>query len=202
MWQKDVWEIFRGLEKNLANHTNWMIIREFCIKMRNICHFQSLPQQWPSAPPWCSCLYESQMQREQETVDIGYRFNLTPFFSAQFCSRSGAKKQFAKKKQLCLQKTVLLFLCPLEHDMGTLQYKFKSSYSVTWLIGELSFFCKSACSADPARACSLCSRVSSRHTTARAVQPSSRPFRPSCAARSPLLTQSSLQSYPSPLLGG
>ena len=203
-----LWEIFRGLEENLTNRTNWIIIREFRINMRNICHFQSLLASqlphWPSAPPWCSCCFhESQMQSEQETVDVWYRFNeslfktqvhdydvnLTSFFSAQFCSRSGAEKQFADKNQLYLQETVLLFHCPLE-NIQIISFRDMAHWRA-----------QSACSADPARACSLCSRVSSRHTTARAVQPSSRPFRPSCAARSPL-TQSSLQSYPSPLLGG
>ena len=128
-----LWEIFRGFEENLANRTNWIIIREFRINMRKNCHFQSLLASqlphWPSAPPWCSCCFhESQMQSEQETVDVWYRFNeslfktqvhdydvnLTSFFSAQFCSRSGAEKQFADKNQLYLQETVLLFHCPLE----------------------------------------------------------------------------------------
>ena len=64
---------------------------------------------------------------------------------------------------------------------------------MTWLFGELSFFCKSACSADPARACSLCSRVSSRHVSPR-HEPSSLPAGPSVRPV-PLGALSSLRAH-------
>ena len=130
------------------------------------------------------------MQREQETVDIEYRFNespfktqlhdcdvnLTSFFSAQFCSRSGAEKQFTNKNQLCLQETVLLFHCPLGHEMGTIQYTFKSSSPVLWLIGELSFFARAP--AVPTPPVPAASAAVSRLGTPRR-EPSSLPAGPS-----------------------
>ena len=143
------------------------------------------------------------MQREQETVDCVYRFNeslfktqVHDFFFFRFCSRSGAEKQFTNKNQFCLQETVLLFHCPLGHEMGTIQYTFKSSSPVLWLIGELSFFARAP--AVPTPPVPAASAAVSRLGTPRHAPAA---VRPSCAARSPL-TQSSLQSYPSPLLGG
>ena len=142
----DLWEIFRGLEENLANHTNWMIIREFCINninnMRDICHFKSLPasqlSQCRVPRPDAAAVFMSHKCRESRKQWIAYTDSMSRFlkprymisFFFRFCSRSGAEKQFTNKNQFCLQETVLLFLCTLGHEMGTIQYTFKSSSPV------------------------------------------------------------------------
>ena len=200
MWQMDLWEIFRGLEENLAKHTNWMIIREFCMNMRNIFHFQSLLA-CPTAP----------VPRPEAAAYMSHKCRES---RKQWISDTDSTSCFLKPRYIIVMSIWLLFLCLILQQVRgwkvvceqkpTLFAGDRSLISLstrTWdgyftiyiqiiLFRDMAhwraqFFCKSACSADPARACSLCSRVSAHHGTRR--QPSSRPFRPSWAARS-LLT--------------
>ena len=179
-----LWEIFRGFEENLANRTNWIIIREFRINMRNICHFQSLLASqlphWPSAPPWCSCCFhESQMQSEQETVDVWYRFNESLFKTQAhdcdvnltffFCP---ILQQVRGWKAVCEQKPTLFAGDRSLISLSTWTTS-KSSSFVTWLIRELSFFARApAVPTPPVPAASAAvSRLGTPRHAPAAVQP-------------------------------
>ena len=128
------------------------------------------------------------MQREQETVEIGYRFNgalfktqvhncdvnLTSFFMPDSAAGQGLKSSLRTKTNSVCRRPFSYFFV---HSNMRLELYIQIILFRDMAHWRAQFFCKSACSADPARACSLCSRVSAHHGTRR--QPSSRPFRPS-----------------------